>query len=88
MSRKIDEEGIEIIVPYSTGNPNGKAFGVDNNQDAFISFRVYVDKEALVGPALFDIIWDRAILFTKKTNREKFIHKDIRIKIGCMEIKL
>ena len=46
MSRKVDEEGIEIIIPYSTGNPNGKAFGVDNHQDAFIAFRVYVDKEA------------------------------------------
>ncbi|GAA3316825.1 hypothetical protein GCM10020331_013990 [Ectobacillus funiculus] len=53
MSREIDEEGIEIIVPYSTGNPNGKAYGVDNNQDAFVIFRVYVDKEALVSPALF-----------------------------------
>jgi hypothetical protein len=87
MSRKIDEEGIEIIVPYSTGNPNGKAFGVDNNQDAFISFRVYVDKEALVGPALFDIIWDHAILFTKKNSREKVNCKDIIVQIGSMETR-
>jgi hypothetical protein len=89
MSRKVSEEGIEIIVPYSTGNPNGKAYGVDNNKDASIIFRVYVDKETLVGPALFDVIWDRAILFTKKNSREKKVTlKDITIKIGSMEIKL
>lgn len=54
-----------VIIPYSTGNPLGKAYGVDNNQDAFITFRVYVDKIAMVGPYIYDVIWDRAILFTK-----------------------
>lgn len=38
----------------------------DNNQDALITFRVYLDKIAMVGPYIFDIIWDRVILFTKK----------------------
>lgn len=66
-TRKADGEG--VVVPYSTGNPCGKAYGVDNNKDAFIAFRIYVDKEALVGPALFDVIWDRAILFTKKSKQ-------------------
>lgn len=65
MARKTDEDCI-VIIPYSTGNPLGKAFGVDNNKDAFIGFRVYVDKTSMVGPPLFDIIRDRAILFTKK----------------------
>ncbi|MEH7012586.1 hypothetical protein V7087_17570 [Neobacillus niacini] len=88
MSRKIDDKGIEIIVPYSTGKPNGKAKGVDNNQDAFVIFRVYVDKKALVGPALFDVIWDRAVLFTKKNSREKVTCKDIIIKLASMEIRL
>ena len=65
MARK-REEGNEIIIPYSTGNPAGTAYGVDNNKDAYIGFRVYVNKETEVGPALFDIVWDHAILFSKK----------------------
>lgn len=65
MARKADEDNV-VIIPYSTGNPLGKAYGVDNNQDARIVFRVYMDKIAMVGPYIFDIIWDRAILFTKK----------------------
>jgi hypothetical protein len=54
-----------VIVPYSTGNPFGKAFGVDNSKDAFIAFRAYIDVNTQVGPSLFELIWDRAILFTK-----------------------
>lgn len=54
-----------VIVPYSTANPSGKAFGVDNNRDAYIAFRAYIDVNTQVGPSLFEIIWDRAILFTK-----------------------
>jgi hypothetical protein len=54
-----------VIVPYSTGNPSGKAFGVDNSKDAFIAFRAYIDARTQVGPSLFELIWDRAILFTK-----------------------
>lgn len=88
MSRNIEQEGIEIIIPYSTGNPNGKGYGVDNNKEAFIIFRIYVDKESLVGPALFDVIWDRAILFTKKNNRGNASSNDIIIKIGSTETRL
>jgi hypothetical protein len=65
MARKADEDNV-VIIPYSTGNPLGKAYGVDNNQDARIVFRVYLDKKAMVGPYTFDIIWDRAILFKKR----------------------
>lgn len=65
MARKADEDNV-VIIPYSTGNPLGKAYGVDNNQDVRIVFRVYLDKIAMVGPYIFDITWDRAILFTKK----------------------
>lgn len=64
MARKSDGDNV-VIIPYSTGNPQGKAYGVDNNQDIRIVFRVYLDKIAMVGPYVFDIIWDRAILFTK-----------------------
>ncbi|WP_199900112.1 hypothetical protein [Caldalkalibacillus mannanilyticus] len=62
------KEGNEVIIPYSTGNPQGSAFGVDNNEEAFIGFRAYVNQKTKVAPALFDIIWGRAILFTKKKN--------------------
>lgn len=65
MARKSDEDNV-VIIPYSTGNPLGKAYGVDNNQNARIVFRVYLDKIAMVGPYVFDIIWDDAILFRKK----------------------
>jgi len=65
IARKADEDNV-VIIPYSTGNPLGKAYGVDNNQDVRIVFRVYLDKIAMVGPYIFDVIWDRAILFTKK----------------------
>ena len=65
IARKADEDNV-VIIPYSTGNPLGKAYGVDNNQDVRIVFRVYLDKIAMVGPYIFDVIWDQAILFTKK----------------------
>lgn len=63
MARKADEDNV-VIIPYSTGNPQGKAYGVDNNKDVRIVFRVYLDQIAIVGPYVFDVIWDRAILFT------------------------
>ncbi|MCP8968111.1 hypothetical protein [Ectobacillus ponti] len=87
MARKAAGEGIEILVPYSMGNPNGKAYGVDNNQDASIIFRLYVDPRTLTGPAPFDVIWDRAILFTKN-NPERAACKDIIVKVAGMEIRL
>lgn len=65
MGRKPDEDNV-VIIPYSTGNPLGKAYGVDNNQDTRIVFRVYLDKIAMVGPYVFDVIWDQAILFKKR----------------------
>ena len=65
MARKT-EEGNEIIIPYSTGNPKGSAYGVDNNEDAYVGFRIYANPETSVAPAIFDTIWSRAILFRKK----------------------
>ena len=64
-ARKADEDNV-VIIPYSTGNPLGRCYGVDNNQDVRIVFRVYLDQLAMVGPYIFDIIWDRAILFKKR----------------------
>ncbi|MCX8128470.1 MAG: hypothetical protein N3I35_00010 [Clostridia bacterium] len=65
MARTAGKDNV-VTIPYSKGNPLGSAYGVDNNEDAYIGFRIYQDKETKVGPALYDVIWDRAILFTKK----------------------
>jgi hypothetical protein len=65
MARRVDEDCV-VVIPYSSGNPLGSAYGVDNNKDAFIGFRIYMDKESNVGPDLYDVIWDRAILFSRK----------------------
>ncbi len=61
-----ETEGNEIIIPYSTGNPKGSAYGVDNNQKVFLVIRMYLNRETKIASAPFDIIWGHAILFTKK----------------------
>ena len=55
-----------VVVPKSTDNPNGHAFGVDNGRDAFIAFRCYIEKPTRIGPAHFELIYDRAIHFQKR----------------------
>jgi hypothetical protein len=55
-----------VIVEKSTGNPQGKAYGVDNNKDAFLAFRSYIEKVNKVGPAAYELVYDRAIIFHKK----------------------
>jgi hypothetical protein len=65
MSRKGNGDCVSII-PYSTGNPKGSCYGVDNYQEAFIGFRLYLNQKTLVGPAPYNVIWDQAILFKMK----------------------
>lgn len=55
-----------VIVEKSTDNPRGKAYGVDNNKDSYIITRSYIEKPNQVGPAHYELIYDRTILFTKK----------------------
>ncbi len=55
-----------LIIPKSTGNPDGKAYGVDNDKNAFIGFRAYIEKATGIGPAYSEIVHDRAIVFHKK----------------------
>lgn len=57
-----------VIVEKSTGNPKGKAYGVDNNKDAFLAFRSYIEKVNKVGPAAYELVYDRAIVFHKNAN--------------------
>lgn len=92
MARKDDGDRV-VVIPYSTGNPKGSAYGVDNNQEAYVGFRIYQDKETKVGPALYDVVWDNAILFTKKksqrrkkkivSEQERSLH--IYVKVGSVE---
>ncbi len=65
MARKGKGDCVAVI-PYSTGNPEGSCYGVDNYQDAFIGIRIYLDQKTLVDPAPYDVICDQAILFRKK----------------------
>ncbi|HHT01529.1 MAG TPA: hypothetical protein GXZ96_02380 [Firmicutes bacterium] len=65
MARRATERN-DIIIPYSTGNPQGSAYGVDNNQKLFLVIRMYLNQKTKVAAAPFDIIWGHAILFTKK----------------------
>ncbi|WP_257675108.1 hypothetical protein [Clostridium felsineum] len=69
MARKGDGN-CTAIIPYSTGNPKGSCYGVNNYQEAFIGFRLYLNQETLVGPAPYNVIWDQAILFRKKKDQQ------------------
>ncbi len=53
------------IIPYSTGNEQGKYYGVDNNSPVFVLFRIYLD-ETGVGADYYELVNDRAIVFHKK----------------------
>ncbi|URZ05452.1 hypothetical protein [Clostridium felsineum] len=75
MARKGDGN-CTAIIPYSTGNPKGSCYGVNNYQEAFIGFRLYLNQETLVGPAPYNVIWDQAILFRKKKSTQHQIIKN------------
>ena len=64
MARKEMDEHTAII-PYSTGNEQGKFYGVDNDTPAFILFRIYLD-ESGVGADYYELVNDRVIVFHKK----------------------
>ena len=53
------------IIPYSTGNEQGKFYGVDNGSTVFVLFRLYVD-ETGIGASYYELINDRVIVFHKK----------------------
>ena len=54
------------IIPYATGNEQGRYYGVDNGSPVFILFRVYLD-ETGVGADYFELVYDRVIVFHKKS---------------------
>jgi hypothetical protein len=47
-----------VVVPFGVG-----PYGVDLNRPAFITFRIYLERETKVGPAWGELVWDRAIRF-------------------------
>lgn len=53
------------IIPYSTGNENGKFYGVDNDNLVFVLFRIYLD-ETGAGASYYELVNDRVIVFHKK----------------------
>ena len=53
------------IIPFSTGNAQGKFYGVDNGSRVFVLFRLYLD-ETGVGASYYELINDRAIVFHRK----------------------
>ena len=53
------------IIPYSTGNEQGKYYGVDNENTVFVLFRIYLD-ETGVGASYYELVNDRVIVFHKK----------------------
>jgi hypothetical protein len=61
--RQMDEH--TAIIPYSTGNADGRFYGVDNDKTVFVLFRLYLD-ETGIGASYYELINDRVIVFHKK----------------------
>ena len=53
------------IIPYSTGNENGRFYGVDNDKTVFVLFRLYLDETGR-GASYYELVNDRVIVFHKK----------------------
>lgn len=53
------------VIPFSTGNPQGKYYGVDNDRPVFVLFRLYLD-ETGIGASYYELINDRVIVFHRK----------------------
>ena len=65
---KMDRYGNEpysAIVPKSTGNEDGKYYGLDDGANMLIAFRAYIEEATGVGPDYNEIVYDRAIVFHK-----------------------
>lgn len=65
---KLDRYGNEpysAIVPKSTGNQDGKYYGLDDGANMLIAFRAYIEEATGVGPDTNEIVYDRAIVFHK-----------------------
>ena len=64
MARR-EMDGQTAIIPFATGNEQGRFYGVDNNSPVFVLFRIYLD-ETGVGASYYELVNDRTIVFHKK----------------------
>ena len=53
------------IIPYSTGNENGKFYGADNGNPLLVAFRSYLEDTG-AGASYYEVVYDRVIVFHKK----------------------
>lgn len=59
------DEDYTAAIPYSTGNEQGKYYGVDNGNPVLMAFRAYLDGTG-TGASYYEVIYDRTIVFHKK----------------------
>jgi hypothetical protein len=59
------EDDYTAVIPYSTGNEQGKYYGVDNGNPVVMAFRAYLDQTG-TGASYYEVIYDRTIVFHKK----------------------
>ena len=64
LARTADED-YTAAIPYSTGNEQGKYYGVDNGNPVLMAFRAYLDRTG-TGASYYEVIYDRTIVFHKK----------------------
>lgn len=53
------------VIPYSTGNEQGKYYGVDNGNPVLVAFRSYLEDTG-AGASYYEVVYDRVIVFHKK----------------------
>ena len=63
------EDDYTAVIPYSTGNEQGKYYGVDNGNPVVMAFRAYLDQTG-TGASYYEVIYDRTIVFHKKAGNQ------------------
>jgi hypothetical protein len=58
---KMDDQ--TYVVPEDVNN---NLTGINKSEPVFMGFRAYINKETQVGPASWEILYDRVLLFTRK----------------------
>ena len=53
------------LIPYSTGNEQGKFYGADNGNILLVAFRSYLEDTG-TGASYYEVVYDRVMVFHKK----------------------
>lgn len=69
---KMDEH--TAVIPYSTGNTQGKYYGVDNKNPVLVAFRSYLEDTG-TGASYYEVVYDRVMVFHKKQDGKKSSEK-------------